>query len=634
MNFFKIIYKPVLVLLLITSNILIAQEQLRPLSSNMNLAITPRLTSLSKTTTTITPLNLPFFDDFSYSYKSPYPSSSYWLDSSTYVNSSFAIAPISLGVATFDGLNKHGYPYAINAPVNFSGSSDTLTSNPINLKATSTHTYSASDSVFISFYYQAEGFGDAPEANDSLCLDFFKPSINKWSKVWGVKGYNPSATDTNFYRVKIAITDPLYFDSLFQFRFRNKATTSGSLDHWNLDYIQLKHFYYYNDTLLDDVAFAYKPSSFLKNYSVMPYNQYNRTLEMGPKFRNFIRSNFNIPKFSSYNYSVKDEFNVTVATDVYGTFDNPGILPFVNNGYYPGNAAVPVFTLQPFANTFSDSTFYTIQHVLTTSGDAKKSNDTLVHVQKFSNYYAYDDGSAEVGYYLNTYGAKTAVRFTLNAADTLRSVRIYFDPIIEGTLIQGSSFRVMVWGTSGNVPGNVIYKDSLTYPEYLSGSYNKMPTYQLTSCLPLGVGSYFIGIQQTTNQPLNIGFDKNTNHKESLFYDIGNGWIQSAIPGSLMINPVMGCTYAVPVSINEQENFNKIKIFPNPTQNTFQITYPGNQLEKSDLEVFNSYGQLVLKKSIISNETIDASSLSNGLYLIQLKVNNINVSSQKLIITK
>ncbi len=637
MNVYKLILKSVFVLLVIISISSFAQEQLRPLSSNTNLQSIQNIKSITKKTTASTPLNLPFFDDFSYAYKSPYPSANNWLDSNTYINTGFAIAPISLGVATFDGLNKKGYPYNINAPVSNSSSADTLTSRSINLQSTATRTYSPADSIFLTFYYQAEGFGEAPESNDSLCVDFFKPNQGPngtWKKVWGVKGYNPSATDTNFYRVRIAIADTSYCDSLFKFRFRNKATTSGSLDHWHVDYVQVKDFHFYTDTILDDVAFAYKPSSFLKNYSVIPYRQYNKTLEMGTGFKNYIRSNFSGPKFSEYNYTVKDEFAVLIPTDIYGTFDNPGILPFLNNGYYAGLAATPIFTLTPFPVTFTNSTYYTIQHVITTTGDSKKPNDTLVHVQKFSNYYAYDDGSAEQGYYLNTYGAKTAARFTLNVSDTLKSVRIYFDPIIQGGLIQASSFRLMVWNSSGSGPGSIVYKDSLMYPKYEQGSYNLFPTYTLTSCLPLTVGTYYIGIQQTTNQPLNIGFDKNTNHKDALYYNISGSWVQSSIPGSIMINPVMGCTIPVTVSVTEYKKTDKINLYPNPAQNSLTISYPGNQLENTTLEILNSLGQSVFANSIISNETIDISNLSNGLYFIHLKGSNLNVSPKKLIISR
>lgn len=637
---FNILIKHIFFLLII-NRYGFSQEQLRPLTHNaiLNKAIQPK--ALDKTAATA-PLNLPFFDDFSYAYKSPYPSSANWIDSSVYVNTGFGIAPITLGVATFDGLDKKGYPYFINNPVSYSGPSDFLTSKPINLEATSSHVYSPADTIYMSFYYQAEGNGEAPESNDSLSLDFYKPRQKAWKKVWGVKGYNPSATDTNFYRVRVPIADTSYCDSLFQFRFRNKGTASGSLDHWHLDYVQIKMSYYYNDTIPDDIAFAYKPSSFLKNYSVMPYRQYN-SVEMAPKFRNYIRNNFNVAKACDYNYYITDKLG-PIPTDQYGTFDNPGILPFLNNGYYAGNAAMPVFTLQPFPASFSDSASFTIQHVLSTSvaGDTKKSNDTVVHIQRFSNYYAYDDGSAELGYYLNTYGAKTAVRFGLNVSDTLKSVRIYFDPVIDGGLVQASSFRILVWNNGGSGPGSVIYKDSLMYPTYISGCHNLMPTYNLTSCLPLSAGIYYIGIQQTTDQPLNIGFDRNTNHKDALYYDISGTWVQSAIPGSIMINPVMGCALNTQitdcntptVSVTEYTKKNKIKLYPNPAQDYITISDAENQLENTHMEILNSLGQLVLTETINGNERIDISHLPDGIYFIQLKSSDINFSSQKLLISR
>jgi hypothetical protein len=646
MSFSKLAIKLVIIMLFLNSSMCYGQEQLHSLSRNFNLKqIVTKKTAQSKTASVVVPLNLPFFDDFSYSYKSSYPDVNYWLDSNVYINSGFAIAPISLGVATFDGLNKVGYPYNIGAAVSFSGSADTLTSRPINLQfvtttsnsVTTSHVYSPADSIYLSFYYQAEGNGEAPEALDSLCLDFFKPNQKLWQNVWGIKGYNPSAIDTNFYRVRIAIADTAYCDSLFQFRFRNKATTSGSLDHWNLDYVQIKDNYFYEDSIESDVAFAYKPTSFLKNYSVIPYRQYDRAVEMAPGFRNFVRNNFNAATASLYQYIVKDEFNALIPSDAYATITNPGILPFNTNGYFnSGVAASPVFTLQPFPQTLTDSTFFTITHIISqTAGDNKNHNDTLVHVQKFSNYYAYDDGTAEQGYYLNTYGAKTALRFTLNVIDTLKAVRIYFDPIIEGNLIKSSSFRLMVWANNGGSPGSLIYKDSLMYPQYVSINNNVMPSYKLTSCLPLQVGTYFIGIQQTTNQPLNIGFDKNTNHKNALYYDVSGNWAQSAIPGSLMINPIMGCTDPAPlVGIKEYDRSPDLKVFPNPAQNNITISFIGNQVESKEVSIISALGQVVFSEQINSNHIIDTSALPQGIYFVSVTNNSYNTKPIKLIISR
>ena len=117
MHFNLFIKRNVVLLLSVISVSLFAQEQLKPLNGNINLPTIPNNKLLSKKTTSVTPIDLPFFDDFSYADKTPYPSTNNWLDSNAYINTGFAIAPITLGIATFDGLNKKGYPYSINVPV-------------------------------------------------------------------------------------------------------------------------------------------------------------------------------------------------------------------------------------------------------------------------------------------------------------------------------------------------------------------------------------------------------------------------------------------------------------------------------------------------------------------------------------
>ncbi len=109
-------------------------------------------------------LTLPFFDDFSTS--SVIPDQSKWEDKDVFINNSYPVEPISIGVATLDAINQYGNVYAINASPTLS---DHLTSRPIDLSAYA----GTGDSLFISFFYQAGGMGDLPEKSDSLTLEFF-----------------------------------------------------------------------------------------------------------------------------------------------------------------------------------------------------------------------------------------------------------------------------------------------------------------------------------------------------------------------------------------------------------------------------------------------------------------------------
>jgi len=613
-----------------------AQEQLMPLNANAQLLSAPARHTQAARTATLAPLDtIPFFEDFSYSPMSPYPTVNHWIDSNVYINHTFPIAPPSIGVATFDGLNKKGYPYNLSALVSNSAQADKLTSRPINLQKHIV-SYQPSDSIYLSFYYQAEGRGDSPEPNDSLSVDFYKPNQKKWEKVWGRKGYNPSGADSLFHLVMLPIKDTAYFDSLFQFRFRNRATLSGSLDHWHVDYIYLDKNRSVADSIMEDNTFEYMSTPFLKNYSTMPFRQYIPS-EMAPTTGTYIRNNFTTGKNIFYNYSV---YNTLGAMTYSYNGGSANILPYSSNGLHsaPQHSNPPVSFAFP---AMTNMGIYTIKHVISSNPDLQRQNDTIIQTQRFSDYYAYDDGTAEVGYYNNTYGAMNAVRFTLNAPDTLRALRIYFDPVTDGQNIINAAFNIMVWNDGNNGPGSLIYSDSTnneSHPVYLQGSHNLMPTYPLSQCLLLSPGTYYFGIKQKTNRPLNIGFDKNTDHSSAFYYDIGNGWVQSAIKGSIMINPLMGCLLPpLPTNITEPKELeNSLLVFPNPAQDRINIEAKGSIATEASIIILSSIGQTVYSAPYRAQESIDVSALSNGVYFIQLMnvETSAPVTTKKLIIAR
>lgn len=632
---------PVFMILLLFQGFCIkAQEQVVPLSANLQLMSAPAKNMQTRRTANL-PLTdtIPFFEDFSYSPNSPYPSVYHWLDSNVFINHTFPIAPPSIGVATFDGLNKKGYPYNINAGSNSSGPADVLTSRPINLK-NHHYTYQPSDSIYFSFYYQARGRSENyPVAKDSLILEFYKPNQKKWERVWTRKGYNPTAKDSLFHLVMLPVKDIDYFDSLFQFRFRNKATLSGSNDFWHIDYIYINKGRTYADTIWDDCAFSYMSSPFLKNYFSMPYRQYNAT-EMAPKLFNYIRNNAERGLNSGPNLSYKYQVFRNNAIQYDHPFTAGNVYPYSQIGTdtirsHSRDSLRPNYTFP----ALTDTAEFTIRHFFKTgnTADLEARNDTIIQKQVFSTYYAYDDGTAENGYYLYAYGAKKALRYTINVADTLRALRIYFDPIVDGPAVLASSFRMMVWADGNNKPGNVIYRDSAMYPKYLQGDYNLMPTYKLTSCLLLSPGTYYFGIQQTGNKGLNVGLDMSSDHSNALYYDIGNGWRQSEIKGSVMINPMLGCYYPqTPVGIHEYEGSaaSTISVYPNPAQNSIRIATNGVVVENGNLSILSSIGQTVYSSSFRSSDEIDISSLPNGIYFVHLSCEELNTTPQKLIITR
>ncbi len=624
-----------------------AQEEVRPLITNINYLygdLKPikdeqaysnyNKRAVTSSTASTAPI---FLDDFSYAYLQSYPNQALWSDSSTYVNTTFAIAPWSIGVATFDGLNKHGYPYTPNL-VNqqLALPADTLTSKAIDLS-----TYAIGDSLALTFYYQARGRGDSPELIDSLLLDYYIPAQNKWRTVWYQRGNSSANTnDTVFKRGFVRLDSAYYLQSGFKFRFRNKATTVGNFDHWHLDYVLLNAG---NDMNVDtcicsketDFAFGYIPTPFLKNYAAIPWRQYDTT---DMRYRNsvFIRSNRAANTVLTYTNAFYDNNNVQTA-HIY-TSSVLSIDMGANSVFFKYKGWVQDITVRNPRNLDSFPLMtgpvdYKIKHVIhRSSNDYIPANDTVLQHQIFSNFFAFDDGSAEGGYYINGTGGRMAGKYVLKKSDTLRSVRIYFDQV--GLLTsQIYSFRIKIWIPGTNGPSNsVFYKDSVRTPNYFpNGSINSFSDYYLPTPLVLNAGTYYIGIQQESASGVVVGFDKNLDHHTNFYYDSGNGWTQSSIYGSIMIRPVFGVHK--PVSVKEF-NINKTNLFsvyPNPASEN--IIVHSEQFEKGSYTIINSIGQKITEGNIENaSQTIKTENLSNGLYFLILKINDKIVQQNKIII--
>jgi hypothetical protein len=618
-----------------------AQEGLRSLTGNPSLFyqnLNPNLPfgSSAPQLRKAASLSLPFKEDFSNAAYQSYPNQLLWSDSSVYVNTGYPIAPMSIGVATFDGLNKFGYPYTPNL-FNLSQSlpADTLTSREINAFSAGSATLQPSDSIALSFYYQARGRGEAPELTDSLILDFYKPKQQSWtSRIWFAKGNSNSNTNDTIFKRGFVFLDSSYLHDGFKFRFRNKATTAGNFDHWHLDYIYLdKNRSIKADTTYDDIAFGYTPSTFLARYYSMPWQQYDAS-EKATQNSVFIRNNNNNAANMlnmSYEYQMFDQLGTPVHS--YAGNANPDLKSFKYFGWsnFSNHSNPPFSGLFP---ALTDSTDYTIKHRIFRSGtnnDFFPGNDTTIQYQRFRNYYAYDDGTAEGGYYILGTGGQMAIKIKVNVADTLRAVRIYFDPAGSMAAAQSYNFRLKIWSATLTGPGFPLYTDSTMQPKYFAGpGFKASPEYTLTSPLLLSPGEYFIGFQQFVASGITVGFDKNNDRRSYLYFDSGNGWTQSGVYGALMLRPVFGAKIEPPVGLKEIYNRDdRFLVFPNPANAEIQII---TNEKKSNYTLINISGQNI-KSGIFENETsINTSELVNGIYFLMLQSEGTAISSKKIIV--
>lgn len=563
-------------------------------------------------------LGLPFFDDFSG--HSIFPDSKNWTDNFVFINNTYSDKQITAGIATFDALDNQGNMYADANTTGFQA--DQLTSQPINLK------YSASDNVFLSFFYQAGGLSDAPEANDTLTLQFLAPVENRWYSVWKANG----STDQRMKPAIIRINNDRYLQKGFRFRFINYASLSpnlsdpsmvGNCDIWNLDYVLLNKNRNPGDTVFADVAYTMPLRSLLKSHEAMPWKQFLKVYlqEMGSSLAIHYRNNDTITRNVTRNFEIWDVYKNSLAYSF--TAGATNILPLTSVDY---NANL-VYT---FSSSNPDSALFRITASLKTDNFDPKGNDTLIYYQTFKNYFAFDDGTSEGGYGVNGLGSRNAMvayKFVSFVQDTLRAIRICFNDSYQDA--NKRAFDLMVWGNDNGNPGDILFTKEEVMVEQGS-SINGFYTYTI----PDGVivnGTFYVGWRQRSESFLNAGYDINTPNAGKQFYWLNGEWRQSQFDGSIMIRPVVGSPLLL-TAVKDPPKVpkNKMKFWPNPAKDYINIDQGELQLSgTSYVEITDLNGHELIK--VPYSERIDISSLHEGMYILVISTNGQPVGYNRLI---
>ncbi len=540
-------------------------------------------------------------------------SNNYWLDKQAYHNYRFAFEPNSLGVVSFDGLDETGYPYAIGTTV--TNYADFLTSKPLDMSP-----FDAADSVYFSFLYQAEGFGDVPESTDSLVLEFYAKDLDQWNWVWSASGQAVS----DFQVGHIRINDPIYFEKGFQFRFKNYGALSGMLDIFNIDYVHLRALSGYQDTVVKDLAFVYPIGSLLKTYTSVPWDH----------FKNNSAGKMNdAVVISMHNGAVIQANNEDGLVEIsYGGSPEGS---FVLNGQLLAGGGAP-FNYQPgFTNEsfhdFSGGYVYDIAKTgnyqsfdilatattPTTSANDYTVNDSTTGVQNFVNYYSYDDGSAEAAYGPTGVQSLLAIKYNAYEADSIIGMNIHFVPSVVD--VSNKLFLLTVWSDNAGQPDSVLYEDDVFFPrqpEYGSNR-NQFITYYFKDTLKVPVGlSYFVGWRQFDATRLNVGLDRNLDNSTNTYYSVNSGvsWIQSTQPGSVMIRPVYSTSMDIELSVEETNDEPIVKLYPNPTSDEVTITIENRLYE--GVEVYSIQGALL---HATQESKVSLLTFPSGVYFFKLK---------------
>lgn len=602
-----------------------AQEHAGHLMFNPNLlhAQKPVMPAKKTTGTAAEPLSMPFFEDFT-GY-STFPDSSRWTDFCVYVNNTMGNKPISRGVATFDALDWKGIPYDSFNNANFRYS-DSLTSQPINL---SLNVVSPADSVYLSFYYQPQGNGFYPLVQDSLML-FLKTKFGGYKKVWSAQG----TTLTSFKQVMIPITDSLFYDSFFQFRFINIGALYWADAVWNVDYVRMDKNRNMNDTSVNDIGFTSNPTFLLNDYTSMPYRQFYgySSAERASQYLCSLRNNYGINQTINYAYTGTVLNSGTILKTA--TYTNGSVAAKQTNQLsFPSYTSL--ITLTSVGN-YQKVVFRNKHFIQSVSAADPAENDTVIKDQVFDNYLAYDDGSAEKSYYLDLYPTlpgRLAIEYHLNKPDTMQGMAIYFGRQLPFAFNKQFDIKVYATlaGVNGAVADNVIYTQEMCSPGY-ADTVNHFWVYKFDQPVALPAGSFFAGTFQPAesgSDSLYFGLDVNRIGSNHAYYNVFSGWVPSLISGAIMIRPILGL--AVPATGVSELNTtnNSFSISPNPAGDL--VRFDIGTEEKLQYSICDMQGRKVIEGVATNGSNTDISSLAPGLYLVHIADGLKTYGTQKLI---
>ena len=652
---------------------------------------------------------LPFFDDFSHS--SLYPDSTKWSDNFAMVNDGFPLCPPNRNGVTLDVLDAYGrvYDYAIsNAFI-----AEYLTSVRIRLDSImepEPRALTPADSIYLSFYYQPQGNGNPPEAQDSLVLqfgttterqeflylDYHNYSIAEifaqmqvdtlfpGDTVWAFEGCTPglfaiitdtltpatqgqmavpcdsiftTVADTTWYhiwsvpgqsletfmaennglyfkQVMIPIRDLKYFRDDFYFRFYNYASIVNSSlpsnrsneDNWNIDFVYLNANRSINDTDYPMLTFSGQRPSFFNRYQAIPYRQYrvNPNSAMRESLELNIANLDGTDHEAHYYYKVQQingnqQYERRLETAIIHPYKQSGYLQCPDYGESPACPYVgELFAL----DMLRDSASYQVSHYIYDSACTPPLTDSLVYYVGMYNYYAYDDGIPELGFGVRPAGGKFAVRFDVSDYDTIQGVQLLFNHTLNDA--NNKYFDIVVWKDENGKPGEELYRLTNQRPQWQEQPFRF--TYYEFDRTVVTANTFYMGIEQRSDDLINIGFDASIDNSQYNFINTNGSWQPSSKNGTLMIRPVVGKSYYI--GIEEQADQNLV-LYPNPVSSTLHLE--GN-FNKGQINIYDLIGRKVYQGGYQSE--ISLSHLTNGLYYLSFTTEEGRIINQKFIIEK
>jgi hypothetical protein len=565
------------------------------------------------------PLALPFFDDFSNLRNNSRPDPLLWNSKGVQVNNTLAINPPSMMVATLDSYDDQGDAYDLSSPF-ASGFSDTLQSKPIDLSGVGM----GNSTVFLSFYWQAQGLGEQPDNDDFIVLQG-KDNMGAWVELWRKEG--GFDIPLIFQQELIALGDA-FFHADFQFQFLRFGRNSGYYDVWHLDYIYLNSGRSVIDIFSPDVAMVREPGSYLRKYAAMPVNQFfaNQSAYLGEVMNTTVNSLRNDPRLLTNSARLREVLSNTEL----------GALPLTVNAPDPGlispgdsyELRVNPIPISPTGNPMILET-----RIIVDAGDNNtdlppinfRRNDTIFQRTVLNDYFAYDDGTAEFVAGIRQRFGRLAVQFILEEPAQLTDIDIAFFPFEADQSNQ--TFVLSVWRRLNVSTEEVLFQRSVQvrYPDVPNGFVR----FAVDSFAVVNISdTFYVGIQQTTDDLLAIGFDKNTNSQPFIFENTQGLWEQNPnIEGSLMIRPVFSVNPVTSLAPVRKASW---ALHPNPTQD---MLYLRGQEAAQNVRIFDMLGRRQeAYEWYPEQQALSLKALQKGMYILELQSQSGAKNSYKIIV--
>ncbi len=590
-------------------------------------------------------LSLPFWDDFSQS-KNNIIDTSLWLHGlDVFINGYEGYLPPSQMVATLDGFDGNGNAYSNDTQ--FQGIGDSLISKPIDLSA-----YTAASNIVLSFFWQEKFGTQAPDFNDSLRLSF-KDTSNNWIQVFSQAG-NGLDSATLFHQQFVRVNQERFIHSGFQFKFELLSNLAGAYDVFNLDYIYLNEGNISVNTdnnaydSYEDRTFSVAPQSIFGNYYAVPLKHLNET---------WLDENLKSTSFIYNNLWAGDANNPLFVTEIFGVLKDtlkPGIILdslLINGNFLTQNQDTAIFTVQSRnkeqlitrlmqESQNEDSVYLQLQLNLGTNDSlffetinsvrvyypelTFRANDTISTIYPLHNFYAQDDGTAESAIQLNSKNYQIAQEFEILGEHYMTAIDLYIPNTAQNSGTK--NITLLVWDELTNDVSNIQLAQNVLVNQ--SAGINEFQRFTFERPIFIG-GRIYVGYREENDEVVSVGFDKNSNSAQNLYFNQSGTWVQNdVLEGSMMIRPVFD-EASVTLSNLAKQPENIARIYPNP--NSGILRYDG---EYDLIEIYSMSGQRMIqvtKKDV--NATIDLSQLNDGLYLVKI-IKGSQISTQKVLLRK